>query len=39
MKKLVLAITIAAMAFAGAAMAEEWVDNIGVYFDADATEY
>ena len=31
MKKLVLAITIATMAFSGAALAQ---DNVGVYFDA-----
>jgi hypothetical protein len=37
MKKLVLAITIAAMAIGGTAIADTYMDNIGVYFDEEAT--
>ncbi|MBU8871969.1 MAG: hypothetical protein KOO60_13965 [Gemmatimonadales bacterium] len=38
MKKLVLAITIAMMAIGGVAMAGYNADNVGVYFDAAATD-
>ena len=39
MKKLVLAITLVTMMIGGAAMAQNpYLDNIGVYFDAEATE-
>ncbi len=38
MKKLVLAITIAIMAFSGVAMANYNANNVGVYFDTEGTE-
>ena len=38
MKKLVLAIMIAVMGIGGVAMANDYVDNIGVYFDPEGTE-
>lgn len=37
MKKLVLAITIAAMAIGGTAIADTYMDNIGVYTDVEGT--
>ena len=37
MKKLVLAITIAVMAFSGIAVADTYMDNVGVYFDTAGT--
>jgi hypothetical protein len=33
MKKLALVLTLTILALAGSAMAQEWADNVGVYFD------
>jgi hypothetical protein len=37
MKKMVLALTLAALALSGTASAQYWQDNIGMYFDEGAT--
>ena len=39
MKKLVLAVAIIVTAFGGTARANDYQDNVGVYFDANATEF
>lgn len=39
MKKMVLALTLAALALSGTAFATVWEDNVGMYFDEGATVY
>lgn len=38
MKKLALVLTLTILALAGSAMAQEWADNVGVYFDATGAQ-